>query len=82
MRIQAAYVTSEGRVRAEFRNVEVTGSFMFVMADESGDLGIYMDRENEANARIAVAAMNGEWDDLRRLLDVADAELESTEAAA
>ena len=46
------------------------------------DTGDWFHDENEANARLAVAAMNGEWDDLRRLLDVADAELESTEAAA
>ena len=84
MRIQAVYVTSEGRVRAEFREAEVTGLFEFSLSDRSGDLCFFMDNENEARARLAAAAFNDDLAELRRLLDVADAaaELESTEAAA
>ncbi len=73
MKIQAVYVTSEGRVRAEFRKVEATGRFEFCLSDRSGDLGIFMDDENEAHARLAAAAFNGGLAELRRLLGAADA---------
>ncbi len=71
MKFQALYATSDGRVRAEFREVEVTGRFEFSLSDRSGDLCFFMDDENEANARLAAAAFNGDLAELRRLLDAA-----------
>ncbi len=72
MRIQAVYVISEGRVRAEFRKAEATGRFEFSLSDRSGDLCFFMDDENEANARLAAAAFNSDLAELRRLLDAAE----------
>ncbi len=68
MRIQAVYVTSEGRVRAEFRETEMHRRFEFSLSDPSGDLCFFMDTENEDNARLAAAAFNGDLTELRRLL--------------
>ncbi len=70
MKAQATYVISQGPVMAEFRKSEVTGAFQFILSDRSGNLGIYMETENEANARLAVAAFNGDLTELRRLLDL------------
>ena len=79
MRIQAVYVTSDGRVRAEFREAEVTGRFEFSMSDRSGDLCFFMDDENEARARLAAAAFNDDLCELRRLLDIAEADAQIAE---
>ena len=73
MKVQAVYVISQGPVRAEFRNSEVSEAFQFILSDKSGDLGIYMDNENEDNARLAVAALNGDLKKLRWMLNEAEA---------
>ncbi len=72
MRIQAVYATSEGRVRAEFRETEMHGRFEFSLSDRSGDLCFFMDNENRKRVEMAVAAINGDLTELRRLLDAAE----------
>ncbi len=72
MRIQAVYVTSEGRVRAEFRESEMHGRFEVSLSDVSGDHCFFMDTENDDHARLAAAAFNGDLAELRRLLDAVE----------
>ncbi len=71
MKTEAVY-SSKGPIRAVLAESIAHGRFKFILFDKSGNIKIFMDDENEASARLAVAAFNCDLAELRRLLDAAD----------
>ncbi len=73
MKMHGAYYICRGFLKAETRDVDVTGQFQFNLSikGDPADVAFFVDNENREGVEMAVAAINGDLAELRRLLDSA-----------